>query len=82
MGVTNNQAGTRVDEVAEGIYRISTPVSEVPGGFSFNQYLLVDDQPLLFHTGPRRMRLLVQEAISSVLARLYRVSGSKSTYLA
>ena len=67
MGVTNHQAGTRVDEVAEGIYRISILVSEVPGGFSFNQYLLVDDQPLLFHTGPRRMRLLVQEAISSVL---------------
>ena len=67
MGITNIQSGTRIDEVAEGIYRISTPVSEVPGGFSFNQYLVVDDQPLLFHTGPRRMRLLVQEAISSVL---------------
>ena len=67
MGVTNGRAGTRIDEVAEGIYRISTSVSEVPGGFSFNQYLLVDDQPLLFHTGPRRMRPLVQEAISSVL---------------
>jgi flavorubredoxin len=67
MGVTNSRAGTRIDEVAEGIYRISTSVSEVPGGFSFNQYLLVDDQPLLFHTGPKRMRPLVQEAISSVL---------------
>jgi flavorubredoxin len=67
MGVTNSQAGTRIDEVAEGIYRISTPISEIPGGFSFNQYLLVDDQPLLFHTGPRRMGPLVQEAIASVL---------------
>jgi len=67
MGVTNSQAVTRVDEVAEGIYRISTPVSEIPGGFSFNQYLLADDQPLLFHTGPRGMRSLVREAISSVL---------------
>jgi flavorubredoxin len=67
MGVTNKEAGTRVDEVAEGIYRISTPFREVPGGFSFNQYLLVDDQPLLFHTGPRSMCPLVQEAISSVL---------------
>ena len=67
MGVTSNQAGTRVDEVAAGIFRISTPVSEIPGGFSFNQYLIVDDQPLLFHTGPRGMRLLVREAISSVL---------------
>jgi flavorubredoxin len=67
MGVTNKQAGTRVDEIADGIYRISTPVSEVPGGFSFNQYLLTDDQPLLFHTGPKRMHALVQEAVSSVL---------------
>lgn len=68
MGVTNQQTGTRVDEVAEKLYRIGTPVSEVPGGFSFNQYLLVDDQPLLFHTGPRRTHPLVQEAISSVMA--------------
>jgi flavorubredoxin len=67
MGVTNQQAGTRVDEVAEGIYRISTPVSDVPGGFSFNQYLLTGDQPLLFHTGPRRLRSLVEEAIASVM---------------
>jgi len=67
MSVTNKQAGTRVDEIAEGIYRISTPVSEIPGGFSFNQYLVIGDQPLLFHTGPRRMQSLVQEAISSVI---------------
>jgi flavorubredoxin len=67
MGETNMQAGTRVDEIAEGIYRISTPVTEVPGGFTFNQYLVVDDQPLLFHTGPRTMYPLVREAISSVI---------------
>lgn len=67
MGVTNSQTGTRIDEVAEGIYRISTPFREIPGGFSFNQYLVIDDQPLLFHTGPRRMHALVREAISSVL---------------
>lgn len=67
MGVTNEQSGTRVDEVTDGIYRISTPVHEVPGGFSFNQYLLLDEQPLLFHTGPRMMHELVREAISSVM---------------
>jgi flavorubredoxin len=67
MGVTNKQSGTRIDEVADAIYRISTPVSEIPGGFSFNQYLLKGDQPLLFHTGPRQMCPLVQEAISSVM---------------
>jgi flavorubredoxin len=67
MGVTNEQAGTRVDEVAERIYRISTPFREIPGGFSFNQYLVADDLPLLFHTGPRGMSALVQEAIATVI---------------
>ncbi|HEX9101245.1 MAG TPA: MBL fold metallo-hydrolase [Polyangia bacterium] len=67
MGITNRQHGTCVDEVADGIYRIHTPVSDVPGGFSFNQYLVRDEAPLLFHTGPRRMADLVIEAIASVL---------------
>lgn len=68
MGVTNPQAGTRIDEISDGIYRISTPVRDIAGGFSFNQYLLTGDQPLLFHTGPKRMRPLVQEAIAKVMA--------------
>jgi flavorubredoxin len=38
----------------------------VPGGFSFNQYLVVDDEPLLFHTGPRRIFPLTREAIAAV----------------
>jgi len=50
--ITNPGSKTRVDEVADGIYRISTPVDVIPGGFSFNQYLVVDEEPLLFHTGP------------------------------
>jgi flavorubredoxin len=68
MGVTNQNSGTNVHEVAAGIYRINTPVM-IPGGmqFSFNQYLIVDDEPLLFHTGPRRMFPLVREAVASVL---------------
>jgi flavorubredoxin len=65
--ITNAVSGTRIDEVADGIYRISTPVNTLPGGFSFNQYLVVDEEPLLFHTGPRRMVPLVREAISAVL---------------
>ena len=69
MTVTNSESGTNVHEVAPGIYRINTPVPSnvVPGGFSFNQYLLVDEQPLLFHTGPRRVFPLVREAVASVL---------------
>jgi len=65
--ITNATTGTRVDEVAPSIYRISTPVSVVPGGFSFNQYLIADEEPLLFHTGPRRMFPLVREALGAVM---------------
>lgn len=65
--ITNTGSGTRVDEVAEGIYRISTPVTVLPGGFTFNQYLVVDDEPLLFHSGPRRMFPLVSEAVTAVM---------------
>jgi flavorubredoxin len=66
--ITNSQSGTNVHEVAAGIYRINTPV-DIPGGprFNFNQYLVMDDQPLLFHTGPRRMFPLVSEAIASLM---------------
>ena len=66
--ITNRAAGTNVHEVATGIFRINTPV-QVPGGpaFNFNQYLVADDEPLLFHTGPKRMFPLVAEAIGSVL---------------
>ncbi|MDJ0957001.1 MAG: hypothetical protein QNI91_09100 [Arenicellales bacterium] len=69
MTITNKESGTNVNEVTEGIFRINTPVppSVIPGGFSFNQYLLVDEQPLLFHTGPRKMFPLVSEAVSVVL---------------
>ncbi|MEP6769959.1 MAG: MBL fold metallo-hydrolase [Acidobacteriota bacterium] len=65
--ITNPQSGTRVDEVAPSIYRISTPVTVVPGGFSFNQYLIADEDPVLFHTGPRRLFPLVREAVASVM---------------
>jgi len=68
MAITNPQSGTNVYEVAEGIYRINTPVV-IPGGvgFSFNQYLIVDDDPVLFHTGPRKLFPLVRDAVASVL---------------
>ena len=64
--ITNQQSRTSIDEVAEGIFRISTPVAAVPGGFTFNQYLIAGEQPLLFHTGPRRMFPLVSEAVAAV----------------
>lgn len=68
MTVTNSQSGTNVHEVSDGIYRINTPVVFENGNrFSFNQYLIDDDEPLLFHTGPRKLFPLVREAVASVL---------------
>jgi len=60
---------TKVDEIADGIFRISTWVAEIapPAGFTFNQFLIRAEQPLLFHTGPRAMFPLVTDAVSSVL---------------
>jgi flavorubredoxin len=56
-----------VDEIAAGIYRISTWVPEVsPDGFTFNQFLVLGEEPLLFHTGPRGMFPLVAEAVARV----------------
>lgn len=69
MVATNKESGTNVHEIADGIYRINTPIppSVAPGGFSFNQYLIVDDAPLLFHTGQRKLFPLVREAVESVM---------------
>lgn len=65
--ITNSHSGTNVHEIAPGIYRINTPL-DIPGGaFSFNQYLVDDDEPLLFHTGPRRLFPLVREAVDRVM---------------
>jgi flavorubredoxin len=66
--ITNEQSGTNVHEIAAGIYRINTPLA-LPGDlkFSFNQYLIVDEAPLLFHTGMRRMFPLVSEAVAAVM---------------
>ena len=66
--ITNSASGTRIDEIASGIYRINTPLA-LPGevGFSFNQYLIVDDAPMLFHSGMRKLFPLVSEAIRAVM---------------
>jgi len=58
---------SKVDEIADGIYRISTPVDVIPGGFTFNQFLIKDDEPLLFHTGMRALFPAVRSAVQSIL---------------
>jgi flavorubredoxin len=59
---------TNIDEIAPQTYRISTGVPTPDGvGFTFNQYLLVADEPLLWHTGPRLMHAATRAAIARVI---------------
>jgi len=59
---------TRVDEIADGIFRFSTLVSEIgPTGFTFNQFLVRSEEPLLFHCGLRNMYPMISGAVASVV---------------
>jgi flavorubredoxin len=59
---------TDVNEIADGIYRISTLVPDIgPTGFTFNQFLVDAEEPLLYHTGLRHMFPAVSEAIATVM---------------
>jgi len=60
---------TRIDEIAGGIYRLSTFVPEIapPAGFVFNQFLIDADQPLLFHCGLRGMFPAISAAAAKVM---------------
>jgi len=58
---------TDTHEIAPGVFRFSTLVPAItPDGFSFNQFLIQADEPLLFHCGPRGMFPLVSEAVARV----------------
>lgn len=71
---------TRVNEIAEGVYRLSTHVPGIvpPAGFTFNQFLLAADEPLLFHCGHRAMFPSISAAVEHVmpLSRLRWISFS------
>ncbi|QVQ28458.1 MBL fold metallo-hydrolase [Achromobacter deleyi] len=67
MATLSLSSGTTIDEIADRIYRISTPVEIPGGGFSFNQYLINDDAPLLFHTGLRKLFPVVSAAVARIL---------------
>lgn len=60
---------TSVSEIADSVYRISIYVPDIapPAGFTFNQFLVLGDEPLLFHTGLRKMFPLVSEAVSRIM---------------
>ena len=56
---------TTIDEIDDGIYRIATFVPDI--GLSFNQILVVADEPMLFHLGMRALFPAVSEAVATVL---------------
>src|SRR5690349_12746460 len=60
---------TRIDEIAAGIFRLSTLVPEVapPAGLTFNQFLIKGDEPLLVHCGHRKMFPLISEAVAKLV---------------
>ncbi len=59
---------TNVDQIADRIYRISTCIPELaPGGFTFNQFLVDAEEPLLYHTGMHQLFPLVREAVERVM---------------
>lgn len=60
---------TTTCEIADGIFRLSTFVPDVtPEGFTFNQFLIKAEEPLLFHTGLRAMFPAIREAVSRLVA--------------
>lgn len=59
---------TRINEIADGIYRLSTFFPDVPpSGFTFNQFLIKGDEPLLFHCGMRGIFPLVSAAVAKIV---------------
>lgn len=60
---------TRIDEITDGIYRLSTHIPDIapPAGFTFNQFVIDGDEPLLFHTGGRGLFPLVSAAVARVV---------------
>lgn len=63
-----NSNHASIDQIADDTYRINIAMPDmIPGGFSFNQYLVVDDKPLLFHTGPKKLFPVICQQIETVL---------------
>jgi flavorubredoxin len=56
---------TKIDEIAPDLYRISVLHPEL--NMQFNHFLVKDEEPLLFHTGMRRMFPAVQEAVGKLI---------------
>jgi flavorubredoxin len=59
----------KIDEIGDGIFRLSVFVPEVmpPAGFTFNHFLIRGEEPLLFHCGKRKMFPLLAEAVAKIM---------------
>ena len=55
----------QITEVAPDLFRITTFVE--PFNLQFSQFLVRDDEPLLFHTGPRALFPVIKEAVASLI---------------
>jgi flavorubredoxin len=60
---------TKIDEIAPDIFRLSTHIDQIapPAGFTFNQFLVRDEAPFMFHTGLRSLFPLVSEAVAQLI---------------
>ena len=60
---------TRIDEIASGVYRLSifAPETGPPAGLTYNHFLIIGDEPLLFHCGKRKMFPLVSAAVAQIM---------------
>jgi flavorubredoxin len=69
MKRVENAMETRISEIADGIFRLSTFVPDIapPAGFTFNQFLVMGDEPLMFHTGLRKMFPLNRDALTRLM---------------
>ena len=56
---------TRIDEIAPDLYRFSTYIRRI--NLQFNQFLVIDDEPLFYHTGLRGMFPLVRDAVARIV---------------
>ncbi len=58
---------TKTDEIANGVYRFSTAVEGIgPEPFTFNQFLIDADEPMMFHLGHRGFFGMISEAVARV----------------
>jgi hypothetical protein len=74
---------TKISEIADGIYRLSTYVPDIapPAGFTFNQFLVLGDEPLMFHSGLRKMFPVNRDAHWAASCRPNACVGSRSAIL-